>query len=204
MECRRLTARRSPWMCSPLMPSPTTPPRPARSASSWLPGVHGNTLCRMVTDRDDHPMVPMLTAADAPADRVGGLSLGADDYLVKPFHSPELVLRLRSLVRRRPYARARTLRAAGIELDPVHRTAVRDGRRLGLSVKEFEVLAALLRASPASLSAEALLERVWDENADPYTNTVAVAIGRLRRKLGSPPVITTTPTVGYRIADPPQ
>nr|WP_263636948.1 response regulator transcription factor [Streptomyces sp. CoH27] len=158
----------------------------------------------MVTDRDDHPMVPMLTAADAPADRVGGLSLGADDYLVKPFHSPELVLRLRSLVRRRPYARARTLRAAGIELDPVHRTAVRDGRRLGLSVKEFEVLAALLRASPASLSAEALLERVWDENADPYTNTVAVAIGRLRRKLGSPPVITTTPTVGYRIADPPQ
>ncbi len=166
--------------------------------------MHGNTLCRMVTDRDDHPMVPMLTAADAPADRVGGLSLGADDYLVKPFHSPELVLRLRSLVRRRPYARARTLRAAGIELDPVHRTAVRDGRRLGLSVKEFEVLAALLRASPASLSAEALLERVWDENADPYTNTVAVAIGRLRRKLGSPPVITTTPTVGYRIADPPQ
>ncbi|WP_460062631.1 response regulator transcription factor [Streptomyces sp. YKOK-I1] len=167
-----------------------------------LPGIHGDTLCRMVTDRDDRPMVLMLTAADAPADRVGGLSLGADDYLVKPFHFPELVLRLRSLVRRRPYARARTLRAAGIALDPVHRTALRDGRRLDLSVKEFEVLAALLRASPAALSAEALLEQVWDENADPFTNTVAVTVGRLRRKLGGPPVITTTPTIGYRIADP--
>ncbi|MEU1401573.1 response regulator transcription factor [Streptomyces sp. NPDC005728] len=167
-----------------------------------LPGIHGDTLCRMVTDRDERPMVLMLTAADTPADRVGGLSLGADDYLVKPFHFPELVLRLRALARRRPYARARTLRAAGIELDPVHRTATRDGRRLDLSVKEFEVLTALLRASPASLSAEALLEQVWDENADPFTNTVTVTIGRLRRKLGSPPVITTTPTVGYRITDP--
>lgn len=166
-----------------------------------LPGIHGDTLCQMVTDRDDRPMVLMLTAADAPADRVGGLSLGADDYLVKPFHFPELVLRLRSLTRRRPYARARTLRAAGIELDPVHRTATRDGHHLDLSVKEFEVLAALLRASPAPLSAETLLEQVWDENADPFTNTVTVTVGRLRRKLGSPPVITTTPTVGYRIAD---
>ncbi|MEU1181079.1 response regulator transcription factor [Streptomyces sp. NPDC005820] len=167
-----------------------------------LPGIHGDTLCRMVTDRDDRPMVLMLTAADTPADRVDGLSLGADDYLVKPFHFPELVLRLRSLVRRRPYALARTLRAAGIALDPVHRTATRDGRRLDLSVKEFEVLTALLRAGPASLSAEALLEQVWDENADPFTNTVAVTVSRLRRKLGDPPVITTTPTIGYRIADP--
>lgn len=166
-----------------------------------LPGIHGDILCQMVTERDDRPMVLMLTAADSAGDRVGGLVLGADDYLVKPFHFPELVLRLRALARRRPYARARTLRAAGVELDPVRRTATRDGRRLDLSVKEFAVLEALLRASPAFLSSEALLEQVWDEHTDPFTNTVAVTVGRLRRKLGDPPVITTTPTVGYRIAD---
>jgi DNA-binding response OmpR family regulator len=167
-----------------------------------LPGLHGDTLCQMITEQDDRPMVVMLTAADSPADRVGGLGLGADDYLVKPFHFPELVLRVRALARRRPYAKARLLRAAGLELDPVRRSATREGRRLDLSVKEFEVLAALLRASPAFLSAEALLEQVWDEHADPFTNTVAVTVGRLRRKLGAPPVITTVPTVGYRIADP--
>lgn len=166
-----------------------------------LPGIHGDILCQMVTERDDRPMVLMLTAADSAGDRVGGLVLGADDYLVKPFHFPELVLRLRALARRRPYARARTLRAASVELDPVRRTATRDGRRLDLSVKEFAVLEALLRASPAFLSSEALLEQVWDEHTDPFTNTVAVTVGRLRRKLGDPPVITTTPTVGYRIAD---
>ncbi|WP_441247013.1 response regulator transcription factor [Kitasatospora sp. McL0602] len=167
-----------------------------------LPGIHGDALCQMITSQDERPMVLMLTAADSPGDRVGGLSLGADDYLVKPFHFPELVLRLRALARRRPYARARVLRAAGLELDPVHRTATRDGRLLDLSVKEFEVLAALLRASPAFLSAEALLEQVWDEHADPFTNTVAVTVSRLRRKLGNPPVVVTTPTVGYRITDP--
>jgi DNA-binding response OmpR family regulator len=166
-----------------------------------LPGLHGDTLCQMITERDDRPTVLMLTAADSAADRVGGLGLGADDYLVKPFHFPELVLRLRALARRRPYARARVLRAGGVELDPVRRSATRDGRLLELSVKEFEVLAALLRASPGFLSAEALLEQVWDEHADPFTNTVAVTVGRLRRKLGAPPVITTVPTVGYRIAD---
>ena len=167
-----------------------------------LPGLHGDTLCQLVTERDERPMVLMLTAADLPADRVGGLGLGADDYLVKPFHFPELVLRLRALARRRPYAKARVLRAGGIELDPVRRSAARDGRRLDLSVKEFEVLAALLQASPGFLSAEALLEQVWDEHADPFTNTVAVTVGRLRRKLGGPPVIATVPTVGYRIAGP--
>ncbi|MEY9940101.1 response regulator transcription factor [Streptacidiphilus sp. MAP5-3] len=168
-----------------------------------LPGLHGDTLCQMITERDERPMVLMLTAADSAADRVGGLGLGADDYLVKPFHFPELVLRLRGLARRRPYAKARLLRAADIELDPVRRSATRDGRRLDLSVKEFEVLVALLQASPAFLSAEALLEQVWDEHADPFTNTVAVTVGRLRRKLGDPPVITTVPTVGYRIVDGP-
>ncbi|HXA58243.1 MAG TPA: response regulator transcription factor [Streptosporangiaceae bacterium] len=168
-----------------------------------LPGIHGDTLCQMITERDDRVMVLMLTAAGSPGDRVSGLGLGADDYLAKPFHFPELVLRIHSLARRRPSARARTLRAAGIELDPLRRTVTRDGRQLDLSVKEFGVLEALLRASPAFLSAEDLLEQVWDEHADPFTNTVTVTIGRLRRKLGDPPVITTTPTVGYRITDPP-
>ncbi|MEV4066883.1 response regulator transcription factor [Nonomuraea dietziae] len=167
-----------------------------------LPGIHGDTLCQMITERDDRAMVLMLTAAGSPGDRVSGLTLGADDYLAKPFHFLELVLRIRALARRRPSARARTLRAAGVELDPARRTATRDGRQLDLSVKEFALLEALLRASPSSLSAEELLEQVWDENVDPFTNTVAVTVGRLRRKLGSPPIITTTPGVGYRIAAP--
>jgi DNA-binding response OmpR family regulator len=168
-----------------------------------LPGIHGDTLCQMITQHDARVMVLMLTAAGSPGDRVSGLSLGADDYLAKPFHFPELVLRIRSLARRQPSARARTLRAAGIELDPQHRTVTRDGRHLDLSVKEFGVLQALLHASPAFLSAEDLLEQVWDEHADPFTNTVTVTISRLRRKLGDPPIITTTPSVGYRITGPP-
>ncbi|MEH1128863.1 response regulator transcription factor [Micromonospora sp. CPCC 206061] len=165
-----------------------------------LPAVHGDTLCQMITESVERPMVLMLTAAGAPADRVSGLILGADDYLAKPFHFPELVLRVHALARRRPSARPRTLRAAGIELDPARRTATREGRQLDLSVREFALLEALLRASPAFLSTEDLLEQVWDENADPFTNTVTVTIGRLRRKLGAPPIITTTPGVGYRIA----
>ncbi|WNI20817.1 response regulator transcription factor [Streptomyces sp. ITFR-16] len=168
-----------------------------------LPGIHGDTLCQMITERDDRATVLMLTAAGEPGDRVSGLTLGADDYLAKPFHFPELILRVRALARRRPAARARVLRAAGLELDPVRRTAVRDGRPLDLSAKEFAVLEALLRASPGFLSAEDLLEQVWDENADPFTHTVTVTVGRLRRKLGGPPVITTTTGVGYRIAGAP-
>ncbi|MEZ0069920.1 DNA-binding response OmpR family regulator [Streptacidiphilus sp. MAP12-20] len=164
-----------------------------------LPGIHGDILCQMITGRDDGTMVLMLTAADSPGDRVSGLGLGADDYLAKPFHFPELVLRIRALARRRPVARPRVLRAADVTLDPLRRAAARDGRPLELSPKEFAVLTALLRAAPGFLSAEELLEQVWDEHADPFTNTVAVTIARLRRKLGDPPVITTTPTVGYRI-----
>jgi DNA-binding response OmpR family regulator len=164
-----------------------------------LPGLHGDTLCQMISERADGPMVLMLTAASAPGDRVSGLTLGADDYLAKPFHFPELILRVQALARRKPYARPRKMSVAGIELDPVCRTAVRDGRQLNLSVKEFAVLQALLRASPGFLSAEDLLEQVWDEHADQFTNTVAVTVGRLRRKLGDPPVIATTPGVGYRI-----
>ena len=102
-----------------------------------LPGMHGDTICRMITERENPAMVLMLTASGTPAQRVSGLSLGADDYLPKPFHFPELVLRIRALARRRPTAQARIFRAAGIELDPLHHTATRDGRRLDLSAKEF-------------------------------------------------------------------
>jgi DNA-binding response OmpR family regulator len=165
-----------------------------------LPGIHGDALCQMITARDDRAMVLMLTAAGSPGDRVSGLGLGADDYLGKPFHFPELVLRVHALARRRPVARARTLRAGGIELDPARHTATRDGRLLDLSVKEFALLHALLRASPAFLTSSDLLEQVWDEHADPFTNTVAVTIGRLRRKLGDPSPIATRPGVGYRVA----
>ena len=126
-----------------------------------------------------------------------------DDYLPKPFHFPELVLRIRALARRRPTARGRTLRAAGVELDPLTGTVTRDGRAIQISAKERAVLEALLKASPSALSAEQLLEQAWDENVDPFTNTVKVTIARLRRKLGKPHVIHTTPGVGYSISEAP-
>jgi DNA-binding response OmpR family regulator len=165
-----------------------------------LPGIHGDTICRMITDGNDPAMVLMLTAADAPADRVSGLGLGADDYLPKPFHFPELVLRLRALARRRPTAQPHTLKAADVELDPLRRTVSRSGRPCELTTKEFAVFEALMRAAPGTLSTEDLLEQAWDEHTDPFTKTVQVTIGRLRRKLGNPEVIETIPGVGYRIA----
>ena len=167
-----------------------------------LPGIHGDTICRMITDSDDPAMVLMLTAAGTSDDRISGLGLGADDYLTKPFHFTELVLRIRALARRQPAARPRIYHAAGLALDPQRHTATRDGRPLGLSVKEFGVLEALLRAAPAFLSTEELLEQVWDENADPFTNTVFNTLSRLRRKLGTPSLIESRPGVGYRITDP--
>ena len=167
-----------------------------------LPGLSGDTLCEMITARTERAMVLMLTAAGSADDRVRGLTLGADDYLAKPFHFPELVLRVRSLARRRPAAHPRTLTAGDLELDPIRHVATRSGAGLGLSVKEFAVLEALMRAAPGYLSSEALLEQVWDEHADPFTNTVTVTVGRLRRKLGDPAVIVTLPGVGYRIAMP--
>jgi DNA-binding response OmpR family regulator len=166
-----------------------------------LPGIHGDQLCRIITHTEDPPMILMLTAAGGPAERVKGLALGADDYLPKPFHFPELVLRIRALARRRPSTRSRTLHAAGIELDQLTGTVTREGRTIKLSAKEHAVLEALLRASPGALSAERLLAQAWDENVDPFTNTVKVTIARLRRKLGQPDVIHTTPGVGYRITD---
>lgn len=166
-----------------------------------LPGLHGDVVCRIITESDTPAMVLMLTAAVTPGDRVAGLSLGADDYLTKPFHFPELILRVRALARRKPQAHSRILRAAGIELDPLRHIVTREGQQIGLSVKEFAVLEALMQAAPAALSAENLLEQVWDENADPFTKTVQVTIGRLRRKLGELQVIETLPNLGYRIVD---
>ncbi len=164
-----------------------------------LPGIHGDQLCQLITRSDDAPMILMLTASGGPADRVRGLALGADDYLPKPFHFPELVLRIRALARRKPAAHRPTLQADGIAFDPATGNVTRDGRTIELTRKERAVLEALLLASPAALSAERLLAQAWDENADPFTNTVKVTIARLRRKLGPPDVIHTTPGVGYRI-----
>jgi DNA-binding response OmpR family regulator len=164
-----------------------------------LPGIHGDNLCRMIVEGDPPTMVLMLTAAGSPSERVAGLSLGADDYLAKPFHFPELVLRVRALARRQPDARGLILRSGDLELDSLRHTATRQGRRLDLSVKEFAVLEALMRADPAVLSAEQLLEKAWDEHMDPFTNAVLVTMSRLRRKLGEPPIIETITNVGYRL-----
>jgi DNA-binding response OmpR family regulator len=168
-----------------------------------LPGIHGDQLCQTITHVEDPPMILMLTAAGAPEDRVEGLALGADDYLPKPFHFPELVLRIRALARRKPSAHRPTLRAAGIELDQLTGTVTRQGQTIKLTAKERGVLEALLKASPAVLSTEQLLEQAWDENVDPFTNTVKVTIARLRRKLGQPDVIQTTQGLGYRINETP-
>lgn len=166
-----------------------------------LPGIHGDTICRTITAGGNPVMILMLTAAGAPGDRVTGLTLGADDYLPKPFHFPELVLRIRALARRKPGAGRRILRAAGIELDPLRRTVTSQGRQIDLSAKEFAVLETLLKAAPGVLSAEDLLAQAWDENADPFTKTVQVTISRLRRKLGDPRLIATIPGIGYRIGE---
>jgi DNA-binding response OmpR family regulator len=167
-----------------------------------LPGVPGDTLCRMISGSDGRAMVLMLSGAASPEERVDGLGLGADDYLVKPFHFPELVMRVRALAGRRPRAVPRVLRAGGVELDCLSRLARRQGRPLALSAKELAVLEALMGASPGYLSAEQLLEKAWDENADPFTKTVTVTIGRLRRKLGEPQLIETTTGLGYRLIGP--
>jgi DNA-binding response OmpR family regulator len=144
-------------------------------------------------------MILMLTAAGAAQERVAGLALGADDYLPKPFHFAELVLRVRALARRKPTAHRPTLHAAGIELDPRTGSVTRAGKAIDLTTKERAVLEALLTASPAGLSQEKLLQQAWDDNVDPFTNVVRVTITRLRRKLGEPQVIHNTPGVGYRI-----
>jgi DNA-binding response OmpR family regulator len=164
-----------------------------------LPDLHGDQVCRSLTT-DGHPArILMLTAAGTIADRVAGLDLGADDYLPKPFAFAELVARIRALGRRSQPARPPLLEHAGLRLDPAGRTASRDGRRLELSPKEFAVLQQLLAVPGVVVSAEELLEKCWDEAADPFTQSVKVTVSRLRRKLGDPPLIETVPQAGYRI-----
>jgi DNA-binding response OmpR family regulator len=141
----------------------------------------------------------MLTAASTIGDRVEGLGMGADDYLPKPFDFAELVARVRALARRAAVALPPALTHGELTLDPARRVAVRAGRRLPLSPKELAVLECLLAARGALVSAEELLERVWDEHADLFTTTVKTTIGRLRAKLGDPPVIETVRDGGYRI-----
>ncbi len=164
-----------------------------------LPGVHGDEVCRALIGEGHDSRILMLTAAGTIEDRVGGLSLGADDYLPKPFAFAELVARVRALGRRSQPALPPTLVRGELRLDPAHRVATRDGRRLELSPKEFALLEYLLAAQGRAVSAEELLQRVWDEAADPFTTTVKVTIRRLRTKLGDPPVIETVPQAGYRI-----
>jgi DNA-binding response OmpR family regulator len=144
----------------------------------------------------------MLTAASTVADRVDGLGLGADDYLPKPFDFAELVARIRALARRPPVAVPPVLKAGDLTVDPARRVAVRAGRRLDLSPKEFAVLECLLAAGDRIVSAEELLERVWDSAADPFTTAVKTTIRRLRLKLGDPPVIHTVREGGYRVGCP--
>lgn len=164
-----------------------------------LPGTSGDEICQRLAGRDDAPMILMLTALSDPGDRVDGLSLGADDYLGKPFSFAELTLRIRALARR---GRSHTalLTHGDLTMDTLRRTVHRAGHPITLTAKEFTLLQVLLTADGAVLSQEQLLERAWDEHADPFTNTVRVTVNRLRRKLGPPELVETVVGSGYRIA----
>lgn len=164
-----------------------------------LPVVSGDEVCRTLVDAGVNTRILMLTAATAVTDRVAGLGLGADDYLTKPFAFAELTARLHALGRRARPAAAPVLQRAGISLDPHRRIVTRDGRPVALSRKEFAVLAELLRADGGVVSAEQLLEKAWDEHADPFTGVIRFTIMMVRRKLGDPPVVDTVPGSGYRI-----
>ncbi len=164
-----------------------------------LPAVHGDQVCRALVAEKTEARVLMLTAASTIADRVEGLELGADDYLPKPFEFAELVARVRALARRPGTAIPPRLERGEITLDSARRVAFRGDRRLQLTPKEFALLEYLLAADGRVVSAEELLERVWDEAADPFTSTVKTTVGRLRGKLGEPPVIETVREAGYRI-----
>jgi DNA-binding response OmpR family regulator len=164
-----------------------------------LPGVHGDEICRRLAASRSASRILMLTAARSVRDRVEGLGLGADDYLPKPFDFTELVARIQALARRPGAPPPAGLGFGNLSLDPGRRVATRAGRSLALTPKEFAVLECLLRADGRPVPAEELLQRVWDEAADPFTTTVKTTIGRLRAKLGHPPVIQTVRDSGYRI-----
>jgi DNA-binding response OmpR family regulator len=164
-----------------------------------LPKVHGDEVCRRLVAERNPARILMLTAAGDLYDKVEGLSIGADDYLAKPFAFAELVARVRALGRRAAVPVPPVLERAGISLDPARRSVSRDGVPIDLTRKEFAVLEVLLRADGIVVSSEQLLEKAWDEHIDPFTNVVRVTMMTLRKKLGDPPVIETVPGVGYRL-----
>ena len=166
-----------------------------------LPGVHGDTVCAELIAAGSRSRILMLTAAATIEDRVGGLTLGADDYLPKPFAFAELVARVRALARRAQPAVPPVLISGDVCVDPARRTVRRRGCPVDLGPKEFGVLELLLAAQGRVVSAEELLERVWDEMADPFSSAVKVTMSRLRRKLGDPPLIETVAQAGYRVPE---
>jgi DNA-binding response OmpR family regulator len=163
-----------------------------------MPGMTGDEVCRRISTAGMDTRVLLLTAAGGIRDRVEGLGLGADDYLTKPFAFAELVARVQALSRRSAKSVPPVLESDGVVLDTVRHVVARDGLVLALTPKEFAVLHVLMRSGGEVVSAERLLEQAWDENADPFTNAVRVAIMTLRKKLGEPPLIHTVPRVGYR------
>jgi DNA-binding response OmpR family regulator len=165
-----------------------------------LPGVHGDEICRTLVAAGSATRVLMLTGARTVGDRIEGLGLGADDYLPKPFDFGELVARIRALVRRPGASLPPTLSHKDVRLDSARRRVTRAGSELALNPKEFAVLEVLLAAGGAVVSSEQLLERVWDEEADPFSQAVKTTMSRLRAKLGDPPIIETVTRSGYRIA----
>lgn len=164
-----------------------------------IPGPSGDEIARHVVASGSGLPILMLTAADRLDDKASGFGLGADDYLTKPFQMQELVLRLRALDRRRAHHRPPVREVAGLRLDPFRREVFRDGRYVALTRKQFAVLEVLVGAEGGVISSEELLERAWDENADPLTNAVRVTVSALRKRLGEPWLIATVPGVGYRI-----
>jgi two-component system, OmpR family, response regulator VanR len=164
-----------------------------------IPGPSGDEVARSIVAAGTGMPILMLTAADRLDDKASGFGLGADDYLTKPFALEELVLRLRALDRRRAHHRPPVREIAGLRLDPFRREVFRDGRYVALTRKQFAVLDVLVEAGGGVISAEQLLERAWDENADPFTNAVRITVSALRKRLGEPWLITTVPGVGYRI-----
>src|SRR5437764_10526421 len=164
-----------------------------------IPGPSGDEIARRIVSSGSGLPILMLTAADRIDDKASGFELGADDYLTKPFELQELVLRLRALDRRRAPSRPPVQEIAGLRLDPFRREVYRDGRHVALTRKQFAVLEVLVGADGGVVSAEELLKRAWDENADPFTNAVRITVSALRRRLGEPWIIATVPGVGYRI-----
>ncbi len=164
-----------------------------------VPGPSGDEIARHIVASSSGMPILMLTAADRLDDKTSGFALGADDYLTKPFELQELVLRLRALDRRRAHNRPPVREMAGLRLDPFRREVYRDGRYVALTRKQFAVLEVLVTAEGGVVSAEELLERAWDENADPFTNAVRITVSALRKRLGEPGIIATVPGVGYRI-----